>query len=298
MELTKKQFDVLVALESAKRAMSQRDIAEKIGASLGTVNKALKELEEMGYISSGAITSEGCSALEPYRVQRAIFVAAGFGSRLVPVTLNTPKPLVRVNGVRIIESLLDAVVNAEIEEIYIVRGYLGDQFDLLLNRYPMIKFIDNPMYNEANNISSAMCARFLLENAYVLESDLLLKNPDLITKYQYQSNFLGIKCDRTDDWGVKVKDGIIKEQFVGGEGSDIYQLIGISYWTAEDGKKLSEDIEKIYNMPGGKERYWDQVSLNYCKKNYNVAIRECQFSDIVEIDTFNELKAIDKAYDI
>ena len=132
MELTKKQFDVLVALESAKRAMSQRDIAEKIGASLGTVNKALKELEEMGYISSGAITSEGCSALEPYRVQRAIFVAAGFGSRLVPVTLNTPKPLVRVNGVRIIETLLDAVVNAGIEEIYIVRGYLGDQFDLLL----------------------------------------------------------------------------------------------------------------------------------------------------------------------
>ena len=66
----------------------------------------------------------------------------------------------------------------------------------------------------------------------------------------------------------------------------------------EDGKKLFEDIEKIYNMPGGKERYWDQVSLNYCKKNYNVAIRECQFSDIVEIDTFNELKAIDKAYDI
>ena len=298
MELSRKQFDVLVALEGAKRALSQRDIAEKIGASLGTVNKVLKELEEMGYISSGAITSEGCSALEPYRVQRAIFVAAGFGSRLVPVTLNTPKPLVRVNGVRIIETLLDAVVNAEIEEIYIVRGYLGDQFDLLLNKYPMIKFIDNPMYNEANNISSAMCARFLLENAYVLESDLLLKNPDLITKYQYQSNFLGIKCDRTDDWGVKVKDGIIKEQFVGGEGSDIYQLIGISYWTAEDGKKLSEDIEKIYNMPGGKERYWDQVSLNYCKKNYNVAIRECQFSDIVEIDTFNELKAIDKAYDI
>ena len=39
MELSRKQFDVLVALEGAKRAMSQRDIAEKIGASLGTVQK-------------------------------------------------------------------------------------------------------------------------------------------------------------------------------------------------------------------------------------------------------------------
>lgn len=298
MELSRKQFDVLVALEGAKRAMSQRDIAEKIGASLGTVNKVLKELEEMGYISSGAITSEGCSALEPYRVQRAIFVAAGFGSRLVPVTLNTPKPLVRVNGVRIIETLLDAVVNAGIEEIYIVRGYLGDQFDLLLSKYPMIKFIDNPMYNEANNISSAMCARFLLENAYVLESDLVLMNPDLITKYQYSSNFLGIKCDRSDDWCFKVKDGIIKEQLVGGVGNDIYQMVGISYWNAEDGKKLADDIKATFEMPGGKERYWDQVPLRYCKKNYNVYVRECQFTDIVEIDTYSELKAIDKTYDV
>ena len=75
-------------------------------------------------------------------------------------------------------------------------------------------------------------------------------------------------------------------------------MVGISYWSAEDGRKLSEDIETVYNMPGGKERYWDQVSLNYCKKNYSVAVRECQFSDIVEIDTFNELKAIDKTYDV
>lgn len=82
-------------------------------------------------------------------------MAAGFGSRLVPVTLNTPKPLILVHGKKIIETLLDAVIEAGIQDITIVRGYLGEQFDVLLKKYPMIKFVSNPIYNESNNISSA-----------------------------------------------------------------------------------------------------------------------------------------------
>ena len=58
------------------------------------------------------------------------------------------------------------------------------------------------------------------------------------------------------------------------------------------------DVEKVFLAPGGKERYWDVVALDYCKKNYNIGIRECSFNDIVEIDTFRELKAIDKTYDV
>ena len=129
--------------------------------------------------------------LEPYKVKRAIFLAAGFGSRLVPITLNTPKPLVMVHGKKIIETLLDAVVASGIQEIIIVRGYLKDQFDVLLKKYPNIKFIDNDYYNEANNISSAYLIRNYVENAYIFESDLMLYNPNLIRKYEYSSNYLG-----------------------------------------------------------------------------------------------------------
>lgn len=295
-ELTRKQFDILTVLEKNKRAMTQRELENATGFSLGTINSTCKALETDNLIKQGEITHAGVMALEPYRVKRAVFIAAGFGSRLVPITLNTPKPLVRVNGERIIDTLLDAVIEAEIEDIVIVRGYLGEQFDILKNKYPTVRFLENPIYNEANNISSALIAKDLLENAYVLESDLLLKNKDLITKYQYASNFLGVPCARTDDWCFIVKDGIIKEQKIGGE--NCYQMVGISYWTAEDGEKLSTDIEKTYKMPGGKERYWDQVPLNYCKNNYKVEVRECNFLDIIEIDTFSELKAIDRAYDV
>ena len=294
--LTRKQFDILSILAEEKGTLSQRQLGEKSGHSLGTVNRVMQELTELQYVTEGEITGAGISALEPYRAKRAIFIAAGFGSRLVPITFNTPKPLVRVHGQRIIHGLIDACLDAGINEIYIVRGYLAEQFDQLLYKYPMIRFLENPVYNEANNISSAMVARYMLSNAYVFEADLLISNPKIITKYHYTSDFLAIKKDRTDDWCFIVKDGVIVEEKVGG--LDCWQMVGISYWNEEDGHKLSDDIKMTYEQPGGKERYWEQVPLVFCKKHYKVEVRECQENDIIEIDTFRELKAIDKTYDV
>ena len=296
MELTRKQFDILEVLATTKESLSQRDLERETKHSLGTVNRVMKELAELGYVENGAITNSGVNALEPYRAKRAVFIAAGFGSRMVPITFNTPKPLVRVHGNRIIDSLLDACLEAGINEIYIVRGYLAEQFDQLLYKYPMIKFLENPVYNEANNISSALVARYMLSNAYVFEADLLISNPKIIKKYHYNSDFLAIKKDRTDDWCFEVKDNVIVEEKVGGE--NCWQMVGVSYWSEADGNKLSQDIADVYATPGGKERYWEQVPLVYRKDNYKVEVCECFEEDIVEIDTFRELKMIDKTYDV
>ena len=278
MELSRKQFDILEILATSEAPLSQRELKDKSVHSLGTVNKIVKELTEAKLMADGKITAAGLAALEPYRAKRAVFIAAGFGSRLVPITFNTPKPLVRVKGTRIIDTLLDACLSAGITEIYIVRGYLAEQFDQLLYKYPMIKFLENPVYNEANNISSGMVAKHLLSNAYVFEADLLLSNPGIIRKYHYTSDFLAIPKKRTDDWCFTVKDGVIVEEKVGG--TDCFQMVGISYWSEADGKKLATDIADVY------------------ASHYAVEVRECRDEDIVEIDTFNELKAIDKTYDV
>lgn len=294
--MTFKEFEVLQKLASAEKKLSQRELARETGFSVGTVNTTVAHLSQQGLLQDGCITAAGIDALDPYRVKRAIILAAGFGERLVPITLNTPKPLVRVKGERIIDSILDAVVAAGIEEIYLVRGYLSEQFDQLLYKYPNIKFVENPAYNEANNISSAMCVRYLLGNSYVCEGDILLHNPKIIQKYQYQSNYCGIKVDRTDDWCLFENKGRITGVAVGGE--NCHQMMGISYWTEDDGKRLGDCIKKVYEMPGGKERYWDQVALQYFVDDFNIAIRECSAEDFIEIDTFNELKAIDSVYDV
>ena len=296
MKLSRPQFDMLVFLESknAEGKLTQKDIAKLSGFPPGTVKKTLSHLQQKKLLENNVITNKGLETLEPYRARRAIFISAGFGSRLVPITFNTPKALVRVKGVRIIDTLLEAVCAAGIDEIIIVRGYLGEQFDQLKYKYPNIQFLENPIYNESNNISSAMCARYLFQNAYVLESDLLLMNSNLITKYQYTSNYLGVPTDLTDDWCFETNNGIICRVKVGGK--NCHHMFGISYWNQKDGAKLAGHIKQVYEMPGGKERYWDQVPLEYFIKDYAVEVRECTFDDILEIDTFNELKRIDETY--
>ena len=86
MALTRKQFDILEVLAGAEKPVSQRVLEKKTQYSLGTINKAVKELAEAGFARDGAITAEGLEALEPYRARRAVFIAAGFGSRMVPIT--------------------------------------------------------------------------------------------------------------------------------------------------------------------------------------------------------------------
>lgn len=298
MALTREQFYILEALATSKVDLTQRDLETITPYSPDTINRTVKELTENGYIEAGGITNTGLNELEPYRAKKAVFIAAGFGTRLAPITLNTPKPLVRVHGIRIIDRLIDACLKSDINEIYIVRGYLAEQFDQLLYKYPMIKFIENPAYKEANNISSSLAAGHMLSNAYVFEADLLISNPDIIKKYHYTSNFLAIKKERSDDWCFRVRDGIIVEEMAGGEGSDIWQMVGISYWSEADGRRLSQDIADVYASQGGKEHYWEQVPLVYRNEHYAVEVRECFDEDIVEIDTFKELKEIDKTYDV
>jgi len=294
MKLSRPQFDILSLLEKEKGNLTQRNIARITGHSVGTVNKALIFFNDRALTQNNQISMAGLQALEPYRVKRAIFIAAGFGARLVPITLNTPKPLVRVKGIRIIDTLLDAVCAIGIDEIIIVRGHLSEQFDQLKYKYPMIQFLENPLYNESNNISSMMCVRFLLQNSYVFESDLYLNNPGLIKKYQYTSNYLGVPIERCDDWCFETKNGIITRMRLGG--MNCHHMFGISYWNEEDGGKLSDQIRQVFEMPGGKERFWDLVPLEYFIKDYEVEIRECTFNDIIEIDTFNELKSLDENY--
>ncbi|MBQ8732145.1 MAG: NTP transferase domain-containing protein [Oscillospiraceae bacterium] len=295
-DMTRKEFNLLAYLErSSGQKHTQRSIGAAIGVSAGTVNKILAAFHEQSWITPTLeVTEAGLQALEPYRVKRVIFLAAGFGSRLVPLTLNTPKPLIRVHGTRIIDTAIDRALEAGIEEIYIVRGYLGEQFDQLLAKYPQIRFLENPDYQESNNISSALCARHLLENAYVMEADLLVNSAAVFQKYHYTSNCLGVPVERTDDWCILSENGVARQLVQGGE--NCHHLFCVYYWTAEEGQKLAGHLEKVYRSPGGKERFWDMAPLVYFNKEYHIEIRECSFSDITEIDTLRELQAVDPAY--
>lgn len=300
MKLSKNIFEVLSLIAVNKDKLSQRKISKMTNLSVGTVNKIINELIQEGALvyndNEIEITEHGLELLEPYRAKRAILLAAGFGSRMRPITLNTPKPLVMVHGKRIIESIIEALIAVDITEIYIVRGYLGEQFDVLKEKYPFITLVDNPLYNVTNNISSAFAVRDKFQSAYVMEADLLIHNPAIIKKYQYNSNYTGRYVEVTDDWCFEMKNGYIDTLQIGGK--NVYHTYCIAYFTEEDGKQMEKDIEESFTIPGAKDKVWDYVALDYFKDHYNVSVRDVVKSDIDEIDTFNELKAIDKTYDV
>ena len=134
--LSRNEFMILEALASANKDSDVESVVRNITISHEEKKSVIESLNNAGMISAAGITEKGFSALEPFEAKRAVFMAAGFGSRMVPITLNTPKPLVRVGGERIIDGLIDACLKAGIEEIYVIRGYLAEQFDQLLYKYP------------------------------------------------------------------------------------------------------------------------------------------------------------------
>lgn len=230
-----------------------------------------------------------------FTAQRAIILAAGFGSRMVPVTLDRPKPLVRVKGVRIIDTIIDALTEAGINDITIVRGYKKECFDELLEKYPFLKFVDNDLYDKTNSISSARAALdWISDGCYICEADLLIVNPAIISKYHASSDYLGSYAKETDDWSLKEVNGRAEDYRKGN--TDCFNCYGISFWTPEDCDKLREDIESVWNEDGGKDVFYEFVPLVLRKENYSVKIRECQKGDVVEIDNFHELVALDRSY--
>lgn len=297
MKLSRSQFDILVYLTDAKQGACVKAAANAAKLSETQAEAIINDLvAEQLLTADRQVTESGYAALSPYKAKRVIFLAAGLGSRLRPATLNVPKPLVRVHGKSIICSAIDAALAADIEEIYIVRGYLGEAFDQLLNKYPQIHLIDNPLYTQTNNISSAMCVRHLMQNAYVMEADLLINNPAIFRTYNYTSNCLGVPVEKTSDWCVISENGAAKQLVQGGE--NCHHLFSIYYWTEEDGAKLPDQLAELFDAPGGKNCFWDMAPMNVYNHSYHIEVVECTFDDITEIDTYQELSQIDTDYAI
>ena len=231
-----------------------------------------------------------------YKVERAIIMAAGKGTRMRPVTLHTPKPLVKVNGKRMIDSVIEALHKNGISEIYIVVGYLKDQFEILSKEYENVKLIENPFYDTCNNISSLYVARDYIENAIILDGDQIIYHEKILAPEFDRSGYNAVWTDdETEEWLMTVEKGIVTScSRTGGKGG--WQLYSVSRWNEADGKRLKHHLELEFNEKYNRQIYWDDVVMFCHADEYELGIRPMNADDVIEIDNLEELIALDGSY--
>lgn len=297
----KKRYFQIIELMNKNPAITQREIAATLKISLAYVNQILFSMEQEGFLTTNGLPAIGKKVLtlkahteyDSCKVDNAIIMAAGFGSRFIPLTYAIPKGLLEVFGERMIERQIKQLHEAGIFDITLVVGYLKDTFEYLIDKYD-VTLVYNPDFERKNNLSTLYHVRDKLKNTYILSSDNWLRK-NMYHSHEYDSWYSSIKInEKTDEWALQLglHDRIVKVK-VGGRNT--WVMYGPVYFSRLFSNTIKPLIEQAYIQEDTDEWYWEDVLRRNIKRLTIFANKQPQ-NQVYEFESLDELRKFDTSY--
>jgi len=293
-----KNYFQVIELMLKNPQVSQREIAAALSISPAYVNKIIAAMEENGFLSENGNgkkvpTKKALVEFDACKVDNAVIMAAGFGSRFVPLCYTTPKGLLEVFGERMIERQIKQLKEAGIHDITVVVGYLKESFEYLIDKYD-VKLVYNPDFKTKNNLSTLYHVRHELKNTYILSSDNWLRE-NMYRSHEYDSWYSAVKMKgKTSEWVLKTG---LNDKITGVKvgGKDDWVMYGPVFFSKDFSKKIKPLIEKAYKRDDSDDWYWEDVYMRNIK-NLTMFAHKQKDNQVYEFESLDEIRLFDPSY--
>ena len=257
-----RQLEVLRVIAETEDDVDETYLQKEVSVPPEMLFSALHALCSREYLSADfSITAYGMEALAPFRVDNAVILAAGLGTRIAPFSRVKPKGLITVKGEVLIERQIRQLITAGIHDIIVVVGYKKEQFLYLEDLYD-VKLIFNAEYDVKNTHASLYCARDFLKNTYICNADNYYPM-SLFHRYEFRPYYtLEYKTDHPAS-DKAVKDGLITDErglIVDASHPECNKWVsGFAYFDRRFSDRFAGLLSDNYDKQGCDNFYWEQV---------------------------------------